>query len=437
LRDILKPFHPARGTASDTGRAHRRGRRTAIAAAAVAASAAVTVSGVTVSAVAVSAHAATAGATGPAVAAGPGHWVQVTPKGMENIADVGLARSADGVLHVLWTAGQSGGHQKIMDTPLAPKGAPGKTATIASGLWIASYPDATVTPSGLYVLWNGDQSGNPNTPQGTFWATRPLKGGAWKLGGHVPNLPGVPETTTTETATTGGDGKPWISYTDTDALLVLHLGQKEAKIAPTKCCVYYPGMATDGKSGVTWLAYMSLIDGSQGIFLQKLSKNAASGKAVRLPGTVTAGSVYPLSQRIGVTGRGKGRGGVYVLYGAGYPSYTSLNLIAAGAAKPTKLATFSQFGPTVSGDTLAAAPDGRLWATWWYGGGSSPKLFVKATTKATNTAFGKTVTVPLPAGTGTIWRVYTNAQAGRLDVVALLSRGSNIAYWATQVPLPK
>jgi hypothetical protein len=356
---------------------------------------------------------------------------------MENIADIGLARGSDGVLHVLWTAGQSGGHQKIMDTPLAPKGAPGKTATIATGLWSASYPDATATPSGLYVLWNGDKSSNPNTPQGTFWATRPLKGGQWKLGGNVPNLTGVPETTTTETATTGGDGKPWISYTDTDALVVLHLGQQEAKIAPAKCCVYYPGMATDGKSGATWLAYMSLINGSQGIFLQKLSKNAASGKAVRLPGTVTAGSVYPLSQRIGVTGRGKGRGGVFVLYGAGYPSYTSLDLIAAGAAKPVKLATFSGFTEQVAGDTIAAGPDGRLWATWWDGAGTAPKLFVRATTKATNTAFGKTVKVSLPAGTSTIWRVYTSAQAGRLDVVALLSRGSNTAYWATQVPLPK
>ena len=428
MRDILKPFRPA----LVTGQARSRSRRTVIAVAAVATSAAVAAS-----AVAVSARAATAGAARPQVASGPGHWVQVTPKGTENIADVGLARGSDGVLHVLWTAGQSGGHQKIMDTPLAPKGAPGKTATIASGLWIASYPDATVTPSGLYVLWNGDKTGNPNTPLGTFWATRPLKGGTWKLGGNVPPLTGVPETTTTETATTGGDGKPWISYTDTDALVVLHLGQKEAKIAPTQCCVYYPGMATDGKSGATWLAYMSLINGSQGIFLQKLSKNAASGKAVRLPGTVTAGSVYPLSQRIGVTGRGKGRGGVYVLYGAGYPSYTSLNLIAAGAAKPVKLATFSGFSEQVAGDTIAAGPDGRLWATWWDGAGTSPQLFVRATTKATNTAFGKAVKVSLPAGTSTIWRVYTSAQAGRLDVVALLTRGSNTAYWATQVPLPK
>ena len=327
MRDILKPFHPAR----DPGQPSRRGRRTVIAAAAIATSAAVTVSAVTGSAFAVSARAATTAAARPQVTSGPGHWVPVTPKGMENIADVGLTRGSDGVLHVLWTAGQSGGHQKIMDTPITPKGAPGKTATIASGLWIASYPDATATPSGLYVLWNGDKTGSPNSPLGTFWATRPLKGGQWKLGGNVPKLTSVPETTTTETATTGGDGKPWISYTDTDALVVLHLGQKEARIAPTKCCVYYPGMATDGKSGVTWLGYYSNITGKQGLFLQKLSKSAASGTAARLPGSVTGGNSLAPEQRVALTGRGKGRGGVYVLYGAGYPSYKSLNLIAAGA----------------------------------------------------------------------------------------------------------
>jgi hypothetical protein len=427
LRDILKPFHPAR----DLGQVRRRGRRTAIAAVAVATSAAVAAS-----AFAVSARAATAGAARPQVASGPGHWVQVTPKGTEIIADVGLARGSDGVLHVLW-ATEAVAHQKIMDTPIAPKGAPGKTATIASGLWLASYPDATVTPSGLYVLWNGDKTGNPNGPQGTFWATRPLKGGAWKLGGNVPKLNGVPETTTTETATTGGDGKPWISYTDTDALVVLHLGQKEAQIPPTACCVYYPGMATDGKSGVTWLAYYSNITGKQGLFLQKLSKNAASGKPARLPGSVTGGNSLSPEQRLALTGRGKGRGGVYVLYGAGYPSYASLNLIAAGAAKPLKLATFSGFSEELAGGTITAGPDGRLWATWWDGAGTPPKLFVRATTKATNTAFGKAVKVALPAGTSTIWKVYTSAQAGRLDVVALLGRGSVNAYWATQVPLPK
>lgn len=431
MLDILKPFNPA----LVTGQARRRGRRTAIAAAAIATSAAVAASAFGVSAFGVSARAATAGAVRPQVAAGPGHWVAVTPKGTEIIADVGLARGSDGVLHVLWTAGQSGGHQKIMDTPLAPKGAPGKMATITSGLWSASYPDATATPSGLYVLWNGDKSAAPNSPQGTFWATRPLKGGHWTLGGNVPKLTNVPENTTTETATTGGDGKPWISYTDTDTLVVLHLGQKEARIAPTNCCVYQPGMATDGKSGVTWLGYYSNITGRQGLFLQKLSKNAASGKAARLPGSVTGGNSLEPAQRVALTGRGKGRGGVYVLYGAGYPSYVSLNLIAAGSAKPVKLAT--GFSAELAGDTITAGPDGRLWATWWYGNGSSPKLFVRATKTATGTAFGKTVTVPLPAGTSTIWKVYTSAQAGRLDVLALLTRGSSTAYWSTQVLLPK
>ena len=429
MRDILKPFHPAR----ETGQAGRRGRRTVIAAAAVATSAAIAAS-----AVAVSAQAATAGPARPQVASGPGHWVPVTPKGQENIADVGLARGADGVLHVLWTAGQSGPPgQKIMDTPLTPKGAPGKAVTIAKGLSIASFPDATVTPSGLYVLWNGDKSENLGAPTGTFWATRPLKGGQWKIGGNVPPINTESEIATSDTATTGGDGKPWVSNTGTDTLMVLHLGQKEVNLLPAKCCAYDPGMATDGKSGVTWLGYYSNITGKQGLFLQKLSKNAASGKAMRLPGSVTGGNSLSPEQRIALTGRGKGRGGVFVLYGAGYPSYRSLDLIAAGAAKPVKLATFSAFSAELAGDTITAGPDGRLWASWWYGNGSSPKLFVRATTKATNTAFGKTVTVPLPSGTNTIWKVYTSAQAGRLDVVALLTRGSNIAYWATQVPLPK
>jgi hypothetical protein len=45
--------------------------------------------------------------------------------------------------------------------------------------------------------------------------------------------------------------------------------------------------------------------------------------------------------------------------------------------------------------------------------------------------------VALPSGTSTIWKVYTSAQSGRLDVVALLTRGGKTAYYATQVLLPK
>lgn len=56
------------------------------------------------------------------------------------------------------------------------------TVPIASGAFNASDPDAVATPRGLDVFWNEVSSSSPGGTTGVFEATRPLKGGSWKLG---------------------------------------------------------------------------------------------------------------------------------------------------------------------------------------------------------------------------------------------------------------
>lgn len=196
----------------------------------------------------------------------------------------------------------------------------------------------------------------------------------------------------------------------------------------------HAGIASGGKTPATWLSYLSLINGKRGIYLQKLAGNGRAGGAFLLPGSVTKRNTFPVAQRIGIAGRGSA--GVYVLYGAGYPTIKALELLRAGTTKPVKLETFSGFGEEVAGDTISAGPNGRLWVTWFDGDGTPARLFVRVS-GTTGLSFGKTVRVGLPAGTTTVWKVYTSAQAGKLDMVALLTRHGKTAYWATQVPLPK
>lgn len=369
-------------------------------------------------------------------AGGPGRWSQVTASGTSIINDVGLVRGADGILHVLWEQGTTAGKEKIVDSPIGPGGTPATRVTIASNQFLVTDPDATATPSGLDAFWNGIQSDNPSSPQGTFEATRPVKGGHWKLAGSTPPLPAVPYTSSSDSAGTGGDGKPWVAFTGTDSLVVLHQGHHETQIPPkVGCCVYNPGFGTDGTSGATWLAYGSVIGGREGVYAQRLSAAGAAGAATRLPGSVTGGNTILAAQRTGITGRGHGRPGVYAVYPVGYPSPRSLDLIRLGTSKPVKLASFGGFSEEEAGETVAAGPNGRLWVTWFDGDGTPAQLFVRAS-GTTNLSFGKTVKVPLPAGTSVVYKVYTSAQAGRLDVVALLTRHGVTAYFATQVLLP-
>ena len=307
--------------------------------------------------------------------------------------------------------------------------------TIASGLYLATDPDATATPGGLDVFWNGIQSSKPSSPEGTFEAIRPVRGGHWELGGNTPPLPGAPFAGSSDSAGTGSDGKPWVAFTGTDALIVIHQGHHETQIPPTACCVYDPGFGTDGATGATWLAYASLITGKEGVYAQRLSAVGAAGPPARLPGSGIGGNAVLPSQRIGITGRGRGRPGVYAAYAVGYPVPTTADVLKLGTSTRVKLGAFGGISEQETGDTIAAGPNGRLWVTWFYGVGTTAHLFVRAS-GTTGLSFGATAKVALPAGTTTVYKVYTSAQAGRLDVIALLTRHGTTAYFATQVPLP-
>src|SRR5262249_40977986 len=154
----------------------------------------------------------------------------------------------------------------------------GKPVTIAP-FYLATGPDATAGPAGLQALWNGIKTSTG--PSGTFVATRPASGGSWSVTATVPPLPGIPYTSSSDPATTGSGGKPWVASTGTDSLAVDHLGHAEVELGPTQCCVYEAGLATDGSSGRTWVSYMSLIPNHQGIFVRPLSSSGGAAGAAK------------------------------------------------------------------------------------------------------------------------------------------------------------
>jgi hypothetical protein len=378
------------------------------------------------------ASAGTGQRTAAAAAASSPRWSRVTPNGTLNIADLGLAMTGQGLLNVLWASGVgSAGHAAIEDTPISASGTVGRTATVIGGQLLVSYPDATIAGNRIDAAWNAIES---NTgPEGSFIATRALAGGGWSAATDLTPGSDFPFANSSVAATTGADAKPWLAYYGTGSLLVEHVGQAtQHQVAPSGCCYNQAGLAVDGHSGQTWLAYASLVLRHEGIYVQRLAASgAAAGARQLLPGSVTKGSTLVLNQRIGITGRGHGRSGVYVAYVTGFPIGLRVELLKLGTRTPLTLAR-TGIGAGFADATVTADPAGGLWAAWYQGDGSPAALFVRQSNNAV-TKWNKAVRIALPSGTTTIFKVYISAQRSRLDVLALVTAHGKTAYWATQV----
>lgn len=370
---------------------------------------------------------------GPAKAPRPGHWTQVTGK-LTDIDDIGLARGKDGVLHVLWTSGGTGTF-RVSDTPIKANGVVGHPVTIQSHIFEANDPDATVTSRGLAVFWNEVKSNTPNPPTGTFEATRPSRGGSWRISA----VTGVPfDWQTSLAAAPGTGGSPWTAFGSGggDGITVDHIGHPASQFGFPNCCVANEGIGTDSKTGAAYATYASTVTRHNGPYAQRLTTaGKRSGAPILLPRSDVGGGPLVSNQRITATGLGGNRPGVYITYRSGPAVARDVELYRVGARSAVKIATFDD-PQALSGSTLAADPFGRLWVAWFRGQNNSFALWVRRA-KTGASQFGQVKRLALPKGTSTVWKVYINAQAKRLDIVALLTVRGKIAYWATQVLPPR
>ncbi len=356
----------------------------------------------------------------------PAKWTRVTADNFTDIADVGLARGKDGVLHIIWTDGAMGKFH-AWDTAVRPDGTVEPPAQIGGTYCSGTYPDATTTPGSIYAFWNGTSDCTSTAVPGTYVAKRPASGGSWDSAVGVTRAPSYFGDSVS--AATGSNGRPWVAFVISNGFQVTHFGSAKAKIAFAKCCVYEPGIGVDSRTGATWLAYESLIPGHSGIYAQQLSAAGRRvGKAVRLPRSDASG-VLPVGQRVPATGLGGGRPGVYTSYLSHLRTTNAVLVNRIGSKSVTTVAKELD----VIGTTVTADPKGRLWVDWYLSAGEG--LFVRRAA-AGAAHFGPAERVGLPAGTSAVFKTYLNAQADGLDVVALLDVKGKIAYWITQVRPP-
>ena len=114
--------------------------------------------------------------------AGPrGQWTRL-PGTVINFAEPGLARTGDGVLHVVYTR-RNGNKEDLIHLEVSPNGNVGSDAVALGGWSSMSHPDLLRMPDGsLRAFFGGIRSTNAGETNNSMnTATAPASGAPWTL----------------------------------------------------------------------------------------------------------------------------------------------------------------------------------------------------------------------------------------------------------------
>jgi hypothetical protein len=359
-----------------------------------------------------------------ALAGAPGTWTRLHT-GNAPDAEPGLARTADGRLHVAWQQVE-GGRAELVHQVISSAGTAVGAPELVTGGWQAINPHVDLAASGARVqaLWAGASVSVPSGPL-VFSATT---GGAWS----VP----APATAALSGASASGIG----AAATTDGTLVAAHGDAapgtnrfrvgdgaETTFETGGCCAAEPDAAVDAVTGKIFLAWYSSASSRRGLWTQEISTGGLVGARTRVAGSGSAdgSAAVPPGQRTAITAR-VGAGGVFVAYGAGYPAFTTVNLLRIGRT-PLVVARSDR----IEHVGVAPGPEGRLWLFWSRGDGYLATRSNRAVTR-----FESVTRVPLPAADATTLGLYGEGSGGPLDLVAHAGSGQAIPDWHTQV-LPR
>jgi hypothetical protein len=354
--------------------------------------------------------------------AGPrGQWTRL-PGTVINFAEPGLARTQDGVLHVLYVRG-NGTKADLVHVAASPAGKVGPDAVALGGWSAMAHPDLLRMPDGsLRAFFGGIRStatGETNNAMNT--ATAPAAGSPWTLkSGKAAQSPSAYATSVTGAAL-AKDGTPISTWSGTPGL-GFHYGIEpsapDRTIPQTGCCLYTPDIAVDAASGQAWVGFHSNESAAPGLYVNAVGPGGPQGGRKLASGSVTGkSSIYP-GNRTSITGR-IGAGGVYLFFGQGYPTFKTLALWKVDGAKPHIVLKVDRNEHA----NVAAAPEGRLWLIWEREG----TIFAARTNKSA-TRVGA-VNPLKPPGSRTVYRLNGEGSAGPLDLIANDGQG----LWHQQV----
>ncbi|MBJ7329715.1 MAG: hypothetical protein JHC95_07460 [Solirubrobacteraceae bacterium] len=335
-------------------------------------------------------------AAGPATAQAAG-WTPVTPAG-SNTNEPGLARTADGVLHVAYATQQGG--ERIEHRAIGANGTSLTAPVTVAALTTVNPRVALVREAGggLRAFFAGLAGGDPDGFLRT--ATADTGGAAWTPAAPASKAtqPGVSPVyaATGISAVVGTDGVPVSIWGDSNGTGDgFHIGvdpNAPDTLLGGTCCDLDPNVAVDAGNGELVAAWTFLGGGEYQVGPLGLATSTPPGGLAP-----TTQDRAPLTGRIGAPGVFLGglAGGKPALWRVGTPSIRKVPAVSDAQHV-----------------TIAAAPGGRLWLAWLDDGN-----LIATRTNPAGTTFGALQSVKLPAGSS--FRTAGEASTGPLDAFVL------------------
>jgi hypothetical protein len=343
-------------------------------------------------------------------------WKRVTTPDGSSTDQVAHARTADGVLHLVWSHPTGPNTEDLHHTVILRNGRLGATNPVQTGWTGFSNAALVLDPGGLRAFWGGFRTTDPNDPQRETNTALSADGGvSWALQPGQINPDGAQSYASNTAATVRSDGSTLQAFAGTLGTWV-HAGLSPATPnhdyqAPFGQYGYDPNLATD-TGGRSVLAWYSSAAARAGVLAQFVASDGSpSGAALTMPGTG--------GMRIGMLGRTPLAAlgpNPYIAY----PTPNQIRVWRVGAANAPAVGRVAGSGsPAVA---IAPTADGRLWILWTKGFGD-PDVLARRTNVGAR-KFGAIVSAGHPRDAMQAYKVDGNAVGGALDVLANFNIGT-------------
>jgi len=353
-------------------------------------------------------------------AGAPGSW-SLVGSGIRSVSvQSGMARTPDGVLHLLWSRGGAGTPYALFETRISPAGQASAARTIVSG-WTRIDDVAAAVFEGrpLSVVFTGtktDTTGDPT--EGLNLATS--TGGGWHVGSAAIYK--------TDFA---GSSVPSVGFTRSGTLVQAWSGNGQVLVhagvdpnVPARKIgkggnVSVLGWNEAGKAASERERVLVAWCGA-GIHALEFGTDAPSPSR-RLGGSET--TRCPAASRTAYARNPDGVDNTSAAASVG--SEHTVRFWYNAVARPTDVAGGSGIKQQVA---VAADPSGRVWVVWRDADTGELRL---RRSNGSDT-FGAVVSLALPASQDSIYNLDLAAQDDRVDLVARTTKGSAVSLFHTQ-----